>query len=123
MQYRHITRNPGSAGPIVTALNVGFFDSAGVITPVGGGANTATNFRVWGFANNTVTEQILIQYGQITFASLAAAVQGIPAGVYVANPATTQGALLGWISVIRTATDLSNPAQAVFTIASKFATP
>jgi hypothetical protein len=123
MQYRHITRLPGSAGPIVTALNVGFYDNGGVLTPVGGGANTSTNFRVWGFANNTVTEQILVQYGQSTFASLAAAVQGIPAGVYVPNPATTAGALLGWISVTRTATDLSNITQAVFTVASKFATP
>lgn len=123
MNFRHITRNVGSAGPLTTLLNVGFFDNAGVITPVGGGANSSTNFRVFGFANNTVTEQILIQYGQNTYASLAAAVQGIPAGNYVQQPATLQGALLGWISVTRTATNLSDPAQCVFTKASKFATP
>lgn len=125
MQFRHITALTGSAGPITTLLNVGQYDpnGAGVLTPVGGGANTSTNFRVWGFANNTITEQILVQYGQNTYASLAAAVQGIGSGNYIQQPATFQGALLGWISVVRTAVDLSNPAQAVFTKASRFAIP
>ena len=123
VQFRHITRNVGSAGPLTTLLDVANYDNGGVLTPVGGGANTSTNFRVFGFANNTVTEQILIQYGQVQFASLAAAVSNIPAGVFVQQPATLNGALLGLISVIRTANDLYNPAQCVFTKASKFANP
>lgn len=123
VNFRHITRAAGSAGALTTLLDVGNFDNAGVVTPVGGGANTSTNFRIWGFAANTVNEQVFIQYGQSTFASLTAAVQAIPAGAYIPNPATVSAALLGWISVTRTATDLSDPAQAVFTAASKFANP
>lgn len=125
VSFRHTTAVAGTAGPSTAILNVGSYDpnGTGVVTPVPGGVNTSTNFRVWGFATNTVPEQILIQYGQRTFATLADAVAAVPAGFYIPNPATASGALLGWISVIRTATDLSNPAQAVFTKAAKFATP
>lgn len=123
MQFRHITRVVGSAGPLTTFLDVANYDNGGVLTPVGGGANSSTNFRVFGFANNNVTDQILVQYGQNVHASLAAAVNAIPSGTYVQQPATLNGALLGWISVTRTATNLSDPAQAVFTKASKFANP
>lgn len=125
VNFRHITALVGSAGPLTTLLNVGFYDpnGTGVLTPVGGGANTSTNFRVWGFANNTVNEQILVQYGQNTYASLAAATAGLGSGNYIPQPATASGALLGWISVTRTATNLSDPTQAVFTKAAKFDVP
>jgi hypothetical protein len=125
VQFRSITANPAFFGPLTSVLDVANYDPSGlgVITPVGGGANTSTNFRVVGFANNTVTEQILVQYGQNTYSSLANAVAGLGSGNFIPNVALTAGALLGWISVTRTATDLSNPAQAVFTKASKFATP
>src|SRR5574341_163881 len=111
--------------PLQTLIDVGNYDpnGAGVITPVGGGANTSTNLRIWGFASNSVTDQMAIEYGQRTYASLAAATQGIGSGLYTPNPLFVDGALLGWLSVIRTATDLSDPTQAVFTKASKFATP
>lgn len=125
VNFRHITALIGSAGPLTTLLNVGFYDpnGAGVLTPVGGGANTSTNFRVWGFANNTVNEQILVQYGQNTYASLSAAVAGLHSGNYIPQPATASGALLGWITVTRTATNLSDPTQAIFTKAAKFDVP
>lgn len=125
VSFRHTTAVAGTAGPSTAILDVGSYDpnGSGVVTPVPGGVGVATNFRVWGFATNTVPEQILVQYGQLTFPTLAAAVAALPAGVYIPNPATASAALLGWISVIRTATDLSNPAQAVFTKAAKFATP
>lgn len=125
MNFRHITAVVGSAGALTTLLNVANYDPGGlgVVTPVGGGANTSTNFRIFAFANNNVNDQILIQYGQNTYASLAAAVQNIPAGTYTPNPVTNSAVLLGWISVIRTATNLSDITQAVFTFAPKFATP
>jgi len=123
VQFRHITRLTGSAGPLTNLLNVGFYDNGGVVTPVGGGANTSTNFRVWGFANNTVNEQILVQYGQNTYASLTAAINGLGSGNYIPQPATALGALIGWISVTRTATNLSDPTQCVFTKSPKFPTP
>jgi len=124
-QFRTITADPTFFGPLASVVDRANYDpnGLGVITPIGGGANTSTNFRIWGFANNTATEQILVQYGQNTYASLTAARDGIGSGLFAVNPNTVGGALLGWISVTRTATDLSNPAQAVFSKASKFATP
>jgi hypothetical protein len=125
VQFRHLTADPTFLGALTSIIDVANYDPGGlgVITPVGGGANTSTNFRIWAFANNTVTEQIFVQYGQQTYASLATATQGIGSGAFVPNPNTVAGALLGWISVIRTATDLSSPTQAVFTKAGKFSTP
>lgn len=124
-QFRHITAIAGSFGTLTTFLDVMNYDpnGVGVVTPVGGGANASTNFRVYAFANNLANVQILVQYGQNVHASLTAAVLAIPAGTYIPNPAQAAGALLGWISATRTATDLSNPAQAVFTRAAKFAAP
>lgn len=125
VQFRHITALTGTFGALTTTLDVANYDpnGAGVVTPVGGGANRSTNFRVYGFANNLATTQILVQYGQTVHASLAAAVTALGSGTYIPNPSQSGGALLGWISVIHTATDLSDPAQATFTRASKFATP
>jgi hypothetical protein len=125
MTFRRLTGQPGFASGVTTIFDVANYDpnGAGVITPVGGGANTSTNFRVWAVANNTVNEQILVQYGQRTYASLTAARDGIGSGTYIPNPLTVGMALLGWVSVTRTATNLSDPTQAIFVQAGKFATP
>lgn len=126
-QFRHITAVQGGAGALVTSLNVGFYDpsGAGVVTAIPGGANTATNFRVWGFASNTTTDQMLVQYGQNTYSTLSDARAAIGSTNYIVNPtAMSSGVLLGWISVIKSATNLSDPAQATFTSATgKFETP
>lgn len=127
LQYRRVTAVTGGAGPLFTALDVANYDpaGAGVVTPIGGGANRATNFRIWAFGANSAADQILIQYGQSIYNSLTEAVAAIGTTSYVVNPtAAGSGVLLGWISVIRTATDLSNVTQAVFTSpAGKFVTP
>lgn len=125
VSFRHTTAVPGTAGLNTAILDVANYDpnGGGIVTPIPGGAGVASNFRVWAFATNTVPEQILVQYSQQSFSTLANAVAALPSGFYIPNPATASAALLGWISVIRTATDLSNPAQAVFTKAAKFATP
>lgn len=127
IQYRRITALAGSAGALVNALDVANYDpaGAGVVTPVGGGANRATNFRIWAFGSNNTADQILIQYGQTAYNTLADAVAAIGTTSYIVNPtAAGSGVLLGWISAIRTATNLSDPLQAVFTSpAGKFATP
>lgn len=126
VNFRHITAVPGTAQPLTTILNVGSYDpgGSGVVTLVPGGVNTATNFRVWGFAANGVNDQVLVQYGQNTYSSLANAVAAIGSTNYTPAPVgLAVGIFLGWISVIKSATDLSNTSQAVFTKASKFATP
>lgn len=122
-QFRRIVQTVSPTPPIVTTIDAANYDVGGVITPVGGGVNTTTIQRVWLFATNLVTDQILVQYGQNTYSSLANGVAAIGTGGLIPNPTTANGALIGYIAVIRSATNLSDPTQAAFVNAGKFATP
>lgn len=121
---RRIDRNPiVVTPPAATVIDPTQYDLNGVLVPVGGGTNTSTVLRVWAFVTNDITTQILVQYGQQTYASLSAAVSGLTTELYIPNPVTVRGALIGYIAVIRTATNLSDPTQAVFVQAKKFLSP
>lgn len=121
---RRIDRNPiVVTPPAATVIDPTQYDLNGVLVPVGGGTNTSTVLRVWAFVTNDITTQILVQYGQQTYASLSAAVSGLTTEPYTPNPVTVRGALIGYIAVIRTATNLSDPTQAVFVQAKKFLSP
>lgn len=109
--------------PLVTTLDPANFDVGGVLTPVGGGANSATIQRVWLFVANTVSLQVAVQYGQTTYNSLAAATAAIGSGAFIPAPVTSDASLIGYVVLTRTATDLSNALQATFVKAGKFATP
>jgi hypothetical protein len=107
----------------VTTIDPANYDNAGVLTLIPGGSNVSTIQRVFLFAQDNVADQLVIQYGQRTYSSLSAAVAGIGVEPFTVNPAFI-GALLGWICVIKSATDLSNPAQATFIPSTaKFARP
>lgn len=122
--FRRILRSASTpTPPPVTTLDPTRYDNAGVLTVIGGGTNTSTIQRVWLFPTNVGTAQIAVQYGQATYASLSAAVAAIGTEIFTPAPVTGVGALIGYIAVIRTATNLSDPAQAVFVRAGKFATP
>lgn len=122
-QFRRVTQTPGPTPPVVTVLDPANYDVAGVVTPVGGGVNTATIQRVWLFGTGLTANQMIVQYGQVTYASLANAVAAIGAGNFVPTPVTADGTLIGYIAVIRSATNLSDPTQATFVNAGKFPTP
>lgn len=122
--FRYVTSTSSTFGLITNLIDVANFDVGGVVTAIGGGAGSSTIHRVYLFPNNTATEQIAIQYGMTTYSSLAAAADRIGAGVsFTPNPLMRAAALIGYIAVTRTATNLSDPAQAVFVAAGKFATP
>jgi hypothetical protein len=93
----------------------------GVVTPIGGGANTSTIHRVFIAGSPVVNEQIIVQYGQTTYASIAAAEAAIGSGSFIVNPAFT-GTVTGYVVATRTATDLSDISQARFARAGKFPT-
>jgi hypothetical protein len=123
-QFRYATQSTSVFGGTVTDIDVAHYDAAGVITPIGGGANSSTIHRVWMFATNTAPEQMVVQYGQTVYASLAAAVDQIGSSGYTVNPILPGlGALVAYVVATRTATNLSDPTQAVIVTAGKFATP
>jgi len=122
MSMRYITRTPAPAAPIVTSVDVANYDVAGVITAIGGGAGRASIHRVTLFPVNAVADQIVVQYGQTAYATLNDALAGVGAHAFVQNPVfASGGVLLGYIVATRTATNLSDPAQAQIIMAPKFA--
>lgn len=110
---------------VQNTIDVANYDpaGAGVITPIGGGVNTTSIHYVfvWGFA--ALADQMVVQYGQQVYASLDAAQAAIAKGVYLVNQLFYDGSLAGWICATRSATNLSDPTQARFIKAPKFATP
>lgn len=123
-QFRYVTQATSVFPAPVSLVDAANYDLGGVITPVGGGANSSTIQRVWLFPTNTVPEQIVIQYGQSVYSSLSAALDRIGAGGHIPNPVLPElGSIVAYIVTTRTAVDLSNPAQALIVTANKFATP
>lgn len=125
VQFRHLIRTAPTVVPtVVTTLDVANYDNAGTLTAIGGGVNQSSIFRVFAVAANATVDQIVVQYGQATYGSLAAAQAALHSEAFVINPEMqSNGALLGYICAIRTATNLSNTAQASFHPAGKFERP
>lgn len=121
--FRYITSTGTTFGPLITDIDAANFDSGGVITPIGGGSNTSSVHRVFIFSTGVASSQIAIQYGQSTFSNLSNAINSLGSGNYVVNPLLTDGTLIAWIVATRIATNLSDPAQAVFVSPGKFDTP
>lgn len=122
-QFRYTTSTSAVFGPLVTTIDVGNYAPGGVITPIPGGAGAASIHRVWLFAANNAADQLIIQYGQASYSSLANAVAAVGAGTFTPNPMVSDSALICYVVATRTAINLSDPTQAVFVHAGKFATP
>lgn len=123
--FIYVTQTTTAAGALTNLIDVANYDNGGVVTPIGGGGNDTTIHRVYLFPNNDPQRQLIIQYGQTIYINLASGLDRIGAGTFIENPNFIQsgGALIAYIVVIRSATDLSNSSQAVFVRAGKFAAP
>lgn len=122
-QFRVATSATTVFGAPVTVIDPANYDVGGAVTPVPGGPLVATVQRVFVFAQDNAPDQLVAQYGQRVYPSLSAAALNINTEEFVTNPAFVS-ALVGWICVIRTATDLTDQAQATFIPApAKFSRP
>jgi hypothetical protein len=100
-----------------TTIEPGYYDVGGVVTAVGGGSNAATNQRVFLFPTGLVR----IQLGQKVYGTLAEAVTASQTEQFTEYSLNREnGILIGIISLNKSASDLSNVAQAVFNLVSKF---
>lgn len=122
-QFRYTTSTSTVFGPLVSLIDVANYAPGGVITPLGGGAGTSSIHRVWLFPANNAVDQLVIQYGSTSYTTLANATAAVGAGNFTPNPMVSDAALLCYVIATRTATNLSDPAQAVVVHAGKFATP
>jgi hypothetical protein len=123
-QFRRILQTTGAVTPIVNTIDPANYDVGGVLTPVGGGAGSSTIQRVYVTPADNTADQISVQYGQTVYSSLANALDAIGVGTFTPNPGLAElSALIGYIVVTRTATNLANTTQARFVTAAKFDTP
>jgi hypothetical protein len=118
------TQLPSSEFP-ATLIDVANYDVGGVITPIPGGINTTTIHRVWLFGTKIAGQQILVQYGQITYGTLAAGIAGVGSGDYVVNPDVINGGgtLIAYIIATRGCTSLQDPTTCAVRQAPRFAVP
>lgn len=123
-QFRYITSTALAFGPLRTTIDVANYESAGVITPIPGGSNTTAIHRLWVAGTGNAADQFAFQYGQTFYGSLNTAVNSIGQTGFVTNPVLAGStALVAWIAVTKSATNLSDPTQAVIISASKLASP
>lgn len=121
VQFRRITQGAGGGLPaLVTTIDPTMYDVGGVLTPVPN-PNDATIQRIWMIGSNTVTSQIVVQYGQAVYPNITNALDRVGSEPYVVTPIILEtAALLGYIVVTKSATALNNSAQAVIIQAGKF---
>lgn len=123
-QFRRILRATAAPTPIVNTIDPANYDNGGVLTPVGGGVNSSTIQRVFVTPADNTIDQISVQYGQTVYSSLANALDAVGVGTFIPNPGLAElSALIGYIVVTRTATNLADTTQARFINAGKFDTP
>lgn len=122
--FRRILRAPGPSTPsLVTTLDPANYDLNGTLTAVGGGAGSATIQRVWLIPTSDDNPAYVVQYGQSVYSTLANAVAAVGAGTFVPHPVTDDALLMAYVCLIRTATNLSDPAQATIVHPGRFPTP
>ena len=111
-QYRTQTGGTITNRTNIDPLN---YDLNGVITPIGG--TKATNQRIYLLQNGTFR----VQYGQHQYSNFADAVQALQTETFTPFPNFVNNAvLIGVLTLLSTATDLTDESKAKFFFASKF---
>ena len=113
-QYRLRT---GGTYSNTTVIDPGFYDNAGVRTAIGSPTKQATNQRIFLIQNGIFR----VQYGQTVYSDLTTALASVQDEVFdTFSNFRDNGILIGILSVVSNATNLSDPLQAKFLLVSKF---
>lgn len=120
MSMRYVTQVVAAPVAPVTSVDPTRYDVGGTITLVPGGANTSTIQRVFITPLNDVAQQVVIQYGQNTYASLDAAIAAIGNASFVKNPSLADATLIGYIVTTKSCTNLSDTTNARIITAARF---
>lgn len=100
-----------------TLIDPANYDDNGVLTSVPGSPKTSTNQRIFLLQDCSIR----VQYAQNYYDSLAEAIAAVSTEQFITFPNWKyNGILIGILSVVKSATDLSNPDQAKFLLVSKF---
>jgi hypothetical protein len=111
-QYRTQT---GGTTSNVTVIDPTKYDVGGVVTSISG--TKATNQRIYLVQNGIFR----VQYGQTEYSNLTQAIEGIATEQFnTFSNFTNNGILIGVLSVLSTATNLSDTSKARFFFTSKF---
>ena len=122
--FRYVTQMANSESATRTTVDVANYDNGGTITAIPGPGSPAAIHRVFLLPTGVAGSQIIIQYGQATYANIAAAAAAVGAEPFVLNPdIDAVGALVCYLIAAKNATNLSNTGQATFRAATKFNTP
>jgi hypothetical protein len=114
--FHYRTQTGGTYGD-TTFIDPAYYDLNGNRTLIGSPAKQATNQRVYLFPSG----QIRVQYGQKVYGDLTNAIANVLTEPFVTFVNNRDNAILiGIISVVSNATDLTNPSQAYFSSVSKF---
>ncbi|QNR51975.1 tailspike protein [Streptomyces phage phiRKBJ001] len=109
---RYVTQVPAAPVATVTVVDPTKYDVAGTITTVPGGSGVSTIQRVYITPLNSVSAQVVIQYGQTAYANLDAAIAAIGNQSFVRNPNLADATLLGYVVAKKSCTNLSTTADA-----------
>ena len=113
-QYRGMS---GGTGSDITSIDPTVYDNNGIITPIGAPTKQSTNQRIYMLQNG----KIRVQYGQKIYADLTTAVSNAQSELFNKFISFKDNAILiGILSLVSNASDLSNTSQALFLSVSKF---
>lgn len=120
--FFHATQD-GQTGILRTTIDVGNYDDGGVVTAIPGTLNRASIFTLWLFQSGIVEVQYDDTFYTSIFGSaLTVAFEALNTGEHSppVPPGFQFGARIGWIIADRDATDLSDPAEAIFVSSNQF---
>lgn len=123
--FFYVTQIAGSVSAATTVLNPAVYDVGGTVTSVGGSVNSSTIQRVWLYNSGVAGAQLVVQYGQTVYSSLANAVAAIGnSATFIIDPDIIgTSTLIGYVAMTRTCASLLDTTNAAVRITSKFAIP